>query len=157
MSFEHTDGEISVVYRPLARVADLVGPTASTTFLAPGSMTRRQFGIFRRDMKPHAGGPDAHIHRTFSESFYMLEGRVRFYDGREWVEATAGDFLYVPKGGIHAFSADSDKPASMLILFAPGRARERFFREMEEIRASGRELTDRQWTELYARHDQYMV
>ncbi len=157
MSFDRTDGEISAVYRPLATVPDQVGPTASMTFLAPGSLTRRQFGIFRRDMKPGAGRPDAHIHRTFSESFYILEGRVRMYDGREWVEARAGDFLYVPKGGIHAFSADSDKPASMLILFAPGKAREGFFLEMEEIRASGRKLTDRQWTELYARHDQYMV
>ena len=131
MSFDHADGEISAVYRQLATVPDLTGPTASTTFLAPGSMTRRQFGLFRRDMQPHAGGPDAHIHRT--------------------------DFLYVPKSGIHAFKADSDEPSSMLILFAPGKARERFFREMEEIRASGRTLTDAQWTELYARHDQYMV
>jgi uncharacterized RmlC-like cupin family protein len=87
----------------------------------------------------------------------MLGGRVRFYDGRDWVETKAGDFLYVPKSGIHAFKADSDEPSSMLILFAPGKARERFFREMEEIRTSGRELTDSQWTELYARHAQYMV
>ena len=157
MSYERTDGEISAVYRPLAKVPDLVGPTASTTFLAPGSLTRRQFGIFRRDMQPHAGGPDAHTHRTFSESFYVLKGTVRFYDGRDWVEATAGDFLYVPKGGIHAFKADSDEPSSMLILFAPGKARERFFRETDEIRASGRTLTEAQWTELYARHDQYMI
>lgn len=157
MSYERTDGEISAVYRPLAKVPDLVGPTASMTFLAPGSLTRRQFGIFRREMQPHAGGPDAHIHRTFSESFYILSGGVRFYDGSTWVEATAGDFLYVPKGGIHAFSADSDEPASMLILFAPGAARERYFIEMEEIRTAGRTLTARQWTELWARHDQYMV
>lgn len=157
MSFDHMDGEISAVYRQLARAPDLTGPTASTTFLAPGSMTRRQFGLFRRDMKPHAGGPDAHIHRTFSESFYMLAGRVRFYDGRDWVEAKAGDFLYVPKSGIHAFKADSDERSSMLILFAPGNARERFFRAMEEIRTSGRDLSDSQWTELYAQHDQYMV
>jgi len=157
MSFDHSDGEISAVYRQLATAPDLTGPTASTTFLAPGSVTRRQFGLFRRDMQPHAGGPDAHIHRTFSESFYMLEGRVRFYDGRDWVEAKAGDFLYVPKSGIHAFKADSDEPSSMLILFAPGKARERFFREMEEIRISGRTLTEGQWTELYARNDQYMV
>ncbi|MEX0626026.1 MAG: cupin domain-containing protein [Chloroflexota bacterium] len=157
MSFVRTDGEISAVYRQLATVPDLVGPTASMTFLAPGSLTRRQFGIFRRDMQPHAGGPDAHVHRTFSESFYILEGRVRMYDGRAWIEAKSGDFLYVPKGGIHAFKADSDEPASMLILFAPGKARERYFRETEEIRTSGRKLTDRQWTELYARHDQYMV
>jgi quercetin dioxygenase-like cupin family protein len=157
MSYERSDGEISAVYRPLAAVPDLVGPTASMTFLAPGSVTRRQFGIFRRDMQPRAGGPDAHIHRTFSESFYILSGTVRLYDGNAWLEASAGDFLYVPKGGIHAFSADSDEPASMLILFAPGPARERYYIEVEEIRRAGRKLTDREWTELWSRHDQYMA
>jgi mannose-6-phosphate isomerase-like protein (cupin superfamily) len=157
MSFEASGGEVSAVYRPLARVPDLVRATSSMTFIAPGSLTRRQFGLFRRDSAPHSGGPDAHFHRTFSESFYVLEGTVRLYDGKGWVEATAGDFLYVPKGGIHAFKTDSDAPASILILFAPGAARERFFMEMEEIRASGRRLNAREWTELYARHDQYMV
>ena len=82
---------------------------------------------------------------------------MRLYDGSQWVEATAGDFLYVPKGGIHAFSTDADEPASMLILFAPGAARERYFIEMEEIRTTGRKLTRRQWIELWGRHDQYMV
>lgn len=136
---------------------DIAGTTGSMTFVAPGSVTRRQFGLFRRDMAPHAGGPDAHFHRTFSEAFYMLEGTVRFFDGTSWLEARAGDFLYVPKGGIHAFKADADQPASMLILFAPGIARERFFREMQEVGASGRRLSKREWAELYARHDQYMV
>ncbi len=126
-------------------------------FVAPGSITRRQFGLFRRDMKPRSGGPDAHFHRTFSESFYVLRGTVRFYDGRGWVDATTGDFLYVPKGGIHAFRNDSDKPASMLILFAPGAARERYFIEVDEIARSGRQLSDAEWTKLWARHDQYMV
>jgi quercetin dioxygenase-like cupin family protein len=157
MSYERTDGAISAIYRPLAAVPDLVGPTSSMTFVATGSLTRRQFGLFRRDMQPRGGGPDAHIHRTFSESFYILSGSVRFYDGKAWVEAAAGDFLYVPKRGIHAFSADSDEPASMLILFAPGAARERYFIELEQIRKTRRKLTPRQWTQLWARHDQYMV
>jgi quercetin dioxygenase-like cupin family protein len=157
MSYEREDGEVSAIYRPLAPVSDLPGPSASMSFIAPGSVTRRQFGLFRRDMQPKAGGPDPHIHRTFSESFYVLSGSVRFYNGETWVEANAGDFLYVPKGGIHAFSADSDEPASMLILFAPGVARERYFIEVEEIRASGRKLSAREWKALWARHDQYMV
>jgi len=126
-------------------------------FVALGSMTRRQFGLFRRDMQARSGGPDPHFHRTFSESFYVLRGTVRLYDGKSWVEGTAGDFLYVPKGGIHGFSNDSDKPASLLILFAPGFARERYFIELDEIGRSGRQLSDREWTELWARHDQYMV
>jgi hypothetical protein len=45
----------------------------------------------------------------------------------------------------------------MLILFAPGGARERYFMALDEITASGRKLTARQWTELWARHDQYIV
>jgi mannose-6-phosphate isomerase-like protein (cupin superfamily) len=156
VSFERTEGEISATYRPLA-VPDFVGQSASTTFVALGSLTRRQFGIFRRDMKPHSGGPDAHVHLTFSESFYVLEGLVQLYDGRAWVEAKAGDFLYVPKGGIHAFKADSDEPASMLILYAPGKARENFVREGEEIRVSGRKLSEHEWAEFFARHDQYNI
>ncbi|WP_367135549.1 cupin domain-containing protein [Saccharothrix sp. HUAS TT1] len=72
-------------------------------------------------MRPPAGGPAAHFHKTFSESFHVISGTVRLYDGETWVNATAGDFLYVPEGGVHAFRNDSDDPASMLILFAPRR------------------------------------
>jgi len=127
MSYDRDEGEVSAVYRP-AGDPDLQAPTNTMTFVAPGSVTRRQFGLFRRDMAPHAGGPKPHFHRTYSESFYILDGVVRIFDGTDWVEASRGDFLYVPKGGIHAFSADSDSPASMLILFAPGAARERYSR-----------------------------
>jgi quercetin dioxygenase-like cupin family protein len=154
MSYQRSDGEISATYWPLAE-PELVGPKGSMSFVAPGRVTRRQFGLFRRDMEPHAGGPAAHFHRTYSESFYILAGTVRLYDGRTWLDATAGDFLYVPKGGIHAFSADSGEPSSMLILFAPGAGRERYFIELDEIRTSGRKLSARQWTELWARHDQH--
>jgi hypothetical protein len=43
----------------------------------------------------------------------------------------------------------------MLILFAPGPPREKYFTELAEIRESGRVLTDEEWLELWARHDQY--
>jgi hypothetical protein len=42
----------------------------------------------------------------------------------------------------------------MLILFAPGIARERYFEELADIRRTGRTLTDAEWAELFARHDQ---
>lgn len=45
----------------------------------------------------------------------------------------------------------------MLILFAPGIAREAYFLELAEIGASGREMTKSDWDDLYARHDQIMV
>jgi hypothetical protein len=45
----------------------------------------------------------------------------------------------------------------MLILFAPAPPREAYFSELAEIARAGRTLDADEWTELYARHDQYMV
>jgi mannose-6-phosphate isomerase-like protein (cupin superfamily) len=92
-----------------------------------------------------------------SEAFFVLDGVVRLHDGNRTVDARSGDFLFVPPGGIHAFRNESGAPASMLLLFAPGAPRERYFQELAEIARSERELSDEEWTELYARHDQYMV
>jgi hypothetical protein len=43
----------------------------------------------------------------------------------------------------------------MLILFVPGPPRERYFEELAEVIRSGRKLTEDEWLELWARHDQY--
>jgi hypothetical protein len=45
----------------------------------------------------------------------------------------------------------------MLILFAPGAPREAYFEDLAEIAASGRQLSKEEWTDLYRRHDQYMI
>jgi hypothetical protein len=58
---------------------------------------------------------------------------------------------------VHGFRNDSGDPASLLILFTPGVAREEFFAETAEIRRSGRTLSPEEWTALYARHDQVVV
>ncbi len=157
MTYLDARGSVSAAYRPLSDVPPLEIRRATVRFVAPGSLTRGQFGLFRWEMERRAGGPAAHFHRTFSESFYILNGTVELYDGERWIDASSGDFLYVPEGGIHAFRNDSDDPASMLILFSPGAPRERYFEELAEIAASGRELSQEEWTDLYARHDQYMV
>ncbi|WP_026426011.1 cupin domain-containing protein [Actinokineospora inagensis] len=155
MSYLGTTG--GARFRPVDEITVLDRPATATHFVAPGSVTGGQFGLFRYDMVPGAGGPGAHFHRTFSESFYILDGTVRLFDGENWVSATSGDFLYVPSGGVHAFSNDADEPASMLILFAPGAPREDFFVELAEIAEAGRELSVAEWDDFYAKHDQYML
>jgi hypothetical protein len=45
----------------------------------------------------------------------------------------------------------------MLILFAPGAPRERSFDALAEIIASGRQLSEAEWTKLHTENDQYMV
>lgn len=150
-------GEINATYRPVSTPPELNRPTTKSKFLATSALTDGHFGLFQWDMAPQAGGPSAHYHKTFSESFYVLDGEVRLFDGANWVTAVKGDYLYVPPNGIHAFRNDSDAPASMLILFAPGPPREKYFLGLAEIADSGRTLTDEERTEFLASHDQYMV
>jgi mannose-6-phosphate isomerase-like protein (cupin superfamily) len=158
MSYLGEGGEVTALFRPTDDVEPLhLGPSTKARFVAPGWLTKGQFGLFRWDMEPGAGGAQPHFHRTFSESFYVLSGNVALYDGASWVRASEGDFLYVPEGGVHAFRNDSGEPASMLILFSPGKPREGYFEELAEIARTGRQLSDDEWTELLARHDQYMV
>jgi quercetin dioxygenase-like cupin family protein len=156
MTYVRDTGEVSARYRKAGEVEELTRPAgAFTRFVAPGSVTDGQFGLFEWGMAPHAGGPDAHFHKTFSESFYVTSGTVGLFDGSGWVSAVTGDFLYVPAGGIHAFRNDGAEIATMLILFAPAPPREEYFRELAAIRAAGRTLSEDEWTGLFARHDQY--
>jgi quercetin dioxygenase-like cupin family protein len=156
MTYTRDIGEVSGRFRAAGEVErHTIGSGTVMRFTATAADTGGRFGLFEWNMPPRSGGSYAHFHKTFSESFYVMSGTVRLYNGESWVDAAAGDFLYVPEGGIHAFRNDGDDPASMLILFAPAPARELYFRELVDISATGRTLTEDEWTELLARHDQY--
>ncbi|TAJ99733.1 MAG: cupin domain-containing protein [Chloroflexota bacterium] len=158
MSYTGEGGEVSALHVGTDASMRVVMRSGTVgRFIAPGSMTDGRFGLFRWEMPARSGGAGPHFHRTFSESFYVLSGSVVLYDGRSWSEGRPGDFLYIPNGGIHGFRNESDEAAAMLILFAPGAPRERYFEELAEIGASGRELSQEEWAEVYARHDQTMV
>ncbi len=151
-------GEDSSLHVPANATSTIRMASGTVAHLvAPGSLTAGRYGLFRWDMPARSGGAKPHFHRTFSESFYVLSGTVELWTGAAWRVAGADDFLFVPAGGIHGFRNDGDAAASMLILFAPGHARERYFEELAEIGRSGRQLSAEEWAELYARHDQYMV
>ncbi|MBB5776336.1 cupin domain-containing protein [Nonomuraea jabiensis] len=151
-------GEHSGVLRPADTPPDLsMASGTQVHYLGTGGSTNGAFGLYRWEMGPRPSGPGAHFHRTMTESFYVLSGTIRLYNGEKWAEGKPGDFLYVPEGGVHAFRNESGEPASMLILFTPGAPREAYFEELAEISNTGRELSPEEWTELFLRHDQYMV
>jgi len=132
---------------------DLAGPP-SVRFVAPGSVTGGRFGLFEYRMAPESPGPGPHVHATFSESFYVLEGELTIFDGERWAPYRQGDYVHVGETGVHAFRNDATVETAFLILFAPGIARENFFTELRAIHDEGRELDADQWREFYARHDQ---
>ncbi|MEU1128025.1 cupin domain-containing protein [Streptomyces sp. NPDC005899] len=146
------EGEISARYRPAGTAPDLRTRTGgSTHYLATTETTHGEFGLYRIDMAPRAGGPATHFHRTISESFFVLDGTVRIYDGDRWADTTAGDFLYVPQGGLHAFRNDSDEPASMLLLFTPGAPREEYFEKVSQMA----DRPEEERAEFFVKHDTY--
>lgn len=104
-------------------------------------------------MGPEPTGPSTHFHKTISESFFILSGTMRLYDGARWVDAGPGDFLYVPVGGLHAFRNESGHPASMLLLFAPGAPRETYFEQVGRIG----QLTEEERQRFLLEHDSYFV
>ena len=151
-------GEISAVYRPASHEPELkIGPLVAASFLARGATTHGQFGLYRWNMGPQPAGPATHFHRTISESFFVLEGTVRIFDGERWIDASPGDFVYVPEGGLHAFRNESGAPASMLLLFAPGAPREPYFEALAEAARTGKPLSAEEMQALYLAHDTYMV
>jgi quercetin dioxygenase-like cupin family protein len=124
-------------------------------FIATGSQTRGDFGLYEFALAPGAGGPGPHLHRTFSESFHVLDGELAVLAGEEWTTATAGDLVYVPRSGVHAFrAARDDVGARFLILFSPGIPRERYFEGLVELYADGRKPTTEEIDAFALQHDQ---
>ncbi|HEX5596084.1 MAG TPA: cupin domain-containing protein [Micromonosporaceae bacterium] len=149
------DSAHATFHRGVSAEQVTLGTGSTARFVAPGTATQGRFGLFEWQIPARTGNTDTHFHKTFSESFYVTSGTVRLYDGSRWVTAGPGDFLHVPEGSAHGFHNDTDDPATMLILFAPAPPREAYFRELAEIAAASRTLTDAEWVELWARHDQY--
>ena len=148
-------GLTNAARRPAGQEPDLRYRSGGTVhYLATGESTNGQFGLYRWEMAAAPSGPDPHFHRTISESFYVLGGTIRLYDGTTWIDGRPGDFMFVPEGGIHAFRNESGEPASMLILFAPGASREDYFETLAQV-GEGLVLSDEERTAFYLRHDTY--
>lgn len=131
--------------------------SAALRMVAPGAVTAGRFGLVEYRLAPRARGADPHYHQTFSESFYVVEGSLSLYAGDGWRHCGPGDFAIAHERGVHGFRNDGDEPATFLILFTPGIARERFFAELAELARSGSRPTPEEMTAFYARHDQVMV
>jgi mannose-6-phosphate isomerase-like protein (cupin superfamily) len=151
--YHGSGGEATAMFRASDAPPDLAYPSGgSVDYLATGASTGGLFGLYRWNMAGEPTGPGPHFHRTLAESFYVLVGRVRIYDGTAWREASPGDFVHVPPGGIHGFRNESGEPASMLIHFAPGAPREGYFEGLARFAVDGRP-DDEAMARFYAQHD----
>ncbi|RJL19501.1 cupin domain-containing protein [Bailinhaonella thermotolerans] len=150
-------GEVSAVYRPAGSPPELTYPNGNTVeYLATGESTNGQFGLYKWNMGPEPSGPGPHFHRTLSESFFILSGTVKIYNGEKWLDTTPGDWVHVPEGGIHGFRNESGEPATMLLHFSPGAPREGYFEGLLDFAVNGRP-SDEEVQEFYRYHDNYWL
>ena len=151
------DGEVSATLRSADAEAELVYPNGTrVSYFATHDSTGGLFGMYKWEMTGERAGPGPHFHRTITESFFVLTGTIKIYDGREWVDAQPGDFVHVPIGGIHGFRNESGEPASMLIHFAPGAGREGYFEGLARFAVDG-QPSDEELARFYAEHDNTWV
>jgi quercetin dioxygenase-like cupin family protein len=98
---------------------------ALSTVKAAGEQTGGAYSLIE-DLAPQGSGPPRHRHREDDEAFYVLDGEMTFYlEGGPPIPASAGSFVHIPGGTVHAFRVDSDT-ARYLIITTP--QHERFYR-----------------------------
>ena len=102
-------GECSAVYRAAGQLPELPMKTANASYLATGGGTHGQFGLYRWDFKGPPSGPDPHFHRAISESFFILSGTVRLFNGQRWIDATRATSSTSPRA---ACTPSATSPAS---------------------------------------------
>jgi mannose-6-phosphate isomerase-like protein (cupin superfamily) len=62
--------------------------------------------------------PPLHIHHNEDEAWYILDGQMTFYVGDDTMTATAGTFVFAPRGIPHTFTVDVE-PTRVLVFAAP--------------------------------------
>ncbi|MER6143421.1 cupin domain-containing protein [Streptomyces sparsogenes] len=148
------EGEISATFRPADTPPDYTSPGGATYhYLSTRLTTDGLFGLYQNRLGPAVGGTSPHFHKTMSEAFYVLSGEIHVFDGERWMDATRGDYLYIPPGGVHSFGNISGEPTEFLMLFAPGGAREGYFEGLEHLGG----MTDQERADFFLRHDSFFT
>ncbi|MBK8500574.1 MAG: cupin domain-containing protein [Flavobacteriales bacterium] len=96
------------------------------SYLVRAAETGGAFTLFHCHFRK-GGEPPAHYHKVEDETFYVLEGEIRFHIGDQRYSARAGELAHVPKGVPHQFSLVTDTAKALMLISPSGM--ETFFEE----------------------------
>ena len=106
------------------------GPGELMTFLITGEESGGAIFMSEISVAP-GGGTPPHIHHHEDEAFRLLEGGLTIQVGGDTINASAGDFAFLPRGIAHSFKNTGDCDAKALLLITPA-GLEGFFAEVFE-------------------------
>ena len=79
---------------------------------------------------PPKGGPPPHLHVTFQEAYYIIDGEIEMVTKGKKYTATKDSYVNIPfNGPIHKFTNQTDKTAHILCLITPA-GMENMFKEI---------------------------
>jgi quercetin dioxygenase-like cupin family protein len=100
-------------------------PIDEITFVVTGEQTGGAFFMAHVSVPPGGGNPP-HIHTREEESFYLQQGTLTVNVGGKTLTASAGDFIWLPRGVAHSFQNTGNVDAKFLLVSAPA-GLEKFF------------------------------
>jgi quercetin dioxygenase-like cupin family protein len=83
------------------------------TFKVRGEQTNGTFTAFENVIPP-GQGPPLHTHANEDESWYVIEGELRFKLDGDVHLAPAGSFVFVPRGTPHCFQNVAERGRASL-------------------------------------------
>lgn len=116
-----------VKYVPAGTGPAYCGPGDRITFLITGAETGGAFFMAETLVAP-GGGPPPHVHSREDESFYLQHGTLALQVGGKALNASAGDFIHIPRGTVHSFKNAGTETAKLLVVATPA-GLENFFAE----------------------------
>jgi quercetin dioxygenase-like cupin family protein len=108
------------------------------TFIHTAATTGGELLAFELALRPGGAVPIPHVHPIQTETFSVLEGRMRFRVGLRRRIAEPGDVVAIAPGVIHGFANAGDTDARVLVEVRPALAMERMFAEVVAMAEAGR-------------------
>jgi quercetin dioxygenase-like cupin family protein len=71
------------------------------------------------EVVPPGFGPELHVHDTFDEAFYVLDGVLTFQVGNVITRGPTYTWLWIPRSTPHTFANRSQQLARTLVLCVP--------------------------------------
>src|ERR687894_1721905 len=95
--------------------------------LLSGASSGGQLAVIEEVVESDFAGPPLHLHPSFDEGFYVLDGELTLRVGDELVTGGRGTFAFAERGTPHTFANLSGEPARVLIICTPAGVERHFW------------------------------
>ncbi len=107
----------------------------SIRYLIDGTATGGM-GVFEMEVPPGSMVPPPHSHSNNEECVYVLEGVLKYSVDGTTRDLGPGEWMFTPRGSVHAFSNPHGDTAKALIVLTPDIGAQ-YFREVGEVVNAG--------------------